>query len=118
MIVLALDPVAARHLVAALGRHVQRCERDGFVVPAQLRELFVLAVEASSRPSGAVGGHDSAGEGLAADDRLVAHGVAARRLGVSLRTVRRRVAAGELVAVGRRITLASLEALEAGGGRR
>jgi excisionase family DNA binding protein len=45
------------------------------------------------------------------------YAAAAARLGVSARTVRRRVASGELTKVGRRLSRASVEALAEGGRR-
>lgn len=111
-VVLALDEATARHLAVAIGDHIKACERNGWAVPAGVRALFEVAVADSSRPLADVGGHDLGGVVLPAHDATVSYEQAAARLGVSTRTVGRMVAAGRLVRVSRRVTLASLAAVE------
>lgn len=88
-----------RHLAAAVAEHVRRLRRDGLAVPAELTRL-TAAISASGGPErptldDASSRVDSAGmQPLTVDYRD-----AAEVLGVSERSVRRAVRAGDLPAV-------------------
>jgi excisionase family DNA binding protein len=82
----------SRHLARALAEHARWCQRNGIELPAELAALLdALAANGGQwRPS-----LDGTGA------PLLSYAEAGERLGVSARTVRRRVEAGELPAVGK-----------------
>jgi excisionase family DNA binding protein len=90
------DPETRRHLLAAVTAHVRRLQRDGRSVPAGLAMLLVAPDGQGRTPVGEIA--ESADGGgmtpLALDYRS-----AGAVLGVSERTTRRLVRAGELPSV-------------------
>ena len=94
--VVGLDGDVASHLVRALVEHARWCRSNGIAVPATLVALLDQLASAGQRwPTMAAPVPDPH------DDLMLAltYEVAARRLGVSERSVRRLVAAGKLRAV-------------------
>lgn len=101
-----MDEEARRHVLEALLRHCQALRRDGQLPPASVTGLIdALSAQVAAIPGQARPGVD----GVAG--RLLTYRQAARLLGVSERTVRRRVADGDLVPVrfGRRRFIAANE---------
>ncbi|MCZ7537778.1 MAG: helix-turn-helix domain-containing protein [Acidimicrobiia bacterium] len=96
------------HLARALADHVGRHGRDH--VPESLAALSD-ALSRQSPPDAATAIDSLDGD---AESGLVTYTDAAGMLGISARTVSRRVADGQLDTVGRRITRSSLEALSKG----
>lgn len=94
--VLGLDDVVASHIVRALVQHARWCRSNGIAVPAPLVEMLdQLASAGQRRPTVVAAAPDPH------DDLMLAltYESAARRLGVSERSVRRLVAAGKLRAI-------------------
>lgn len=89
-----LDWTAAAHLRRALEAHGRWCREQGIPMPDALRELTGLASVGQERPK-----HAAVVEFADAAPMLLDYGAAAARLGVSTRTVRRLVAAGDLRSV-------------------
>lgn len=91
LLVVELDWEVSAHLAAALDAHLGRCENAPrrIPVPDALRDLRGLLADRSGQERPAA---RSAWPG----DAMLSVAEAAARLGVSTRTVRRRVAAGEL----------------------
>lgn len=94
--ILVVDAVVGRHVAAALRAHVRELRRACAPVPAALSDL-ILATSGQARPT--VDGTAGAGDHAGMDQLTVDYRGAADRLGVSDRSVRRLVAAGELAAV-------------------
>ena len=98
-----LDPA---HVRRALASYVNRL---GDAAPANFASI-VEAIAASKSPQVAI---SVAELGENADAAWVSYADAAARRNVSTRTISRKVATGDLVAVGRRISVASINALAA-----
>lgn len=94
IVAVELDFAAAAHLRRALEAHARWCREQGYPLPDALRQLSALATGGQERPKDA-----PVIELPEAAPMLVDYVIAAERLGVSVRTVRRLVAAGELRAV-------------------
>ena len=98
MLVLELDWKARGHVAAALKAHVAWCRRQSIPIPAAVVELLSALTMADAsgqtRP-----GNQTAIPTSDAGAVLISFDAAAARLGVSTRTVRRLVAAGQLHAV-------------------
>jgi excisionase family DNA binding protein len=99
-----LDAIEAGHLALALARHRSGLEAEGREVPAVLVDLLLASLSAARsgqtvllRPGGA---HDP-------NVSLLDYSTAAEVASVSERTIRRRVATGELRArrIGRRVLI-------------
>jgi excisionase family DNA binding protein len=116
VILAVVDETTRRHLLAAVSAHLVSLRRDGVPVPPEVPALATVLRSGGQRvPESAnvrrshTAAAPSASEVLAVDYRT-----AAQRLGVSVRTLKRRVAAGELpvVEIGgcRRIRESDLEA--------
>jgi excisionase family DNA binding protein len=110
-------PELVRHLAVALSRHVRDLRQAGRVVPAEVDELATfLAHAVRTRPHATpVDDGSDPGHSPGVEDRLlVTKGEAAGRLGVSVRTIERLVAAGRLPLVhverAARFRVADLEA--------
>ena len=101
IVAIADDETLRRHLLVALSAHLATLRRDGVPVPAGVAELAdVLRNSGLRRPEAANVRHGVAADaGSAAEVLAVDYRQAAERLGVSARTVRRMVAAGELPVV-------------------
>lgn len=101
----------AAHLSASLVEHVRRCARDGVPAPAGFLELAQMLANARQRPP-ELDGPASTVEPAGMPPEFVDYATAAAVLGVSVRTVSRRVAAGRMPVVGsgtgRRIPAAAL----------
>jgi hypothetical protein len=82
----ASDPRLRAHLVAALGDHMKRCQRDGVEVPWAL-----VALREAARTGQALALLDGFGQ-----DSVVSATVAADLLGISPRSLRRAVAEGRI----------------------
>lgn len=108
----AADQLAA-HLVAAIVAHVRQLHRDGQPVPAGLWHLARMLADARHSPPNVDAGHRRR-DAPAMPPVTVDYATAAAALGVSPRTISRRVHAGELPVVGtgrgRRIPTAALAA--------
>lgn len=111
------EDVVVSHLVAALMAHIRQLNRDGVPVPAGLLDLAALLARARHSPpnlDGPRGGRDAP----AMPPLAVDYATAAAALGVSERTISRRVASGELPVIGsshgRRIPVAALTAYAVG----
>jgi excisionase family DNA binding protein len=92
-------PELVKHLAVALSRHVRDLRQAGRAVPSDVDELTTfLARTVRTRPHATpVDDEGDAGHSPGVADRLlVTKGEAAGRLGVSVRTVERLVAAGRL----------------------
>ena len=92
-------PELVKHLAVALSRHVRDLRQAGRVVPADVDELAsFLAQAVRTRPHATpVDDGSDPGHSPGVEDRLlVTKGEAAGRLGVSVRTIERLVAAGRL----------------------
>jgi excisionase family DNA binding protein len=96
LVAIALDVDAAGHLAVAIDRHVQALDAFGRAVPPELLELRSVALELAGqeRPGADTGG--SARETAPMFREWLTPAEVAGQLGVSERTVRRRVASGEL----------------------
>lgn len=102
-------------MAVAMAQLVPWCRQNGIAVPAEVGRLHETLAD--------VGGHrrtDPAGSRATGDAGLVDMGpaavtyaAAARRLGMSTRTIGRWVADGRLRTVGRRVVAADLDALVA-----
>ena len=110
-------PGLVKHLAVALSRHVRDLRQAGRVVPAEVDELATfLAHAVRTRPHATpVDDGSDPGHSPGVEDRLlVTKGEAAGRLGVSVRTIERLVAAGRLPLVhverAARFRVADLEA--------
>lgn len=96
--ILIVDDHIGRHLALAVKEHVRELRRSGLPVPAVLLDLVtVCATGGQARPT--LDGPTGTGEGAAMDELTVDYRSAAGRLGVSDRSVRRLVRAGQLPAV-------------------
>jgi excisionase family DNA binding protein len=98
MILLDLDEAERLHLAAALRDRDRALRRDGRSLPPRLAELAAGLL----RTQAATSGRNSRSPTKATDaepEWLMSAGDAARLLGVSVRTVRRRAATGALPSV-------------------
>lgn len=98
VVVLAISPDTAVHLVAALQGHRAVCRSAGLAPPPDLRaleEFFASQRQVPPRLDAA----ESAGDVDPVSVRLVDYATAAKLLGVGRRTVDRLVASGALVPV-------------------
>jgi excisionase family DNA binding protein len=95
-LVLVVDRDVAGHLAVALDRHVAALEAFGRAVPPELLELrgVALKLAGQERPGADTGG--SARETAPMFREWLSPAEVAGQLGVSERTVRRRIAAGQL----------------------
>jgi excisionase family DNA binding protein len=95
-LLLVVDEQVGAHLTAALTAHIRGCRRDAIPVPAELA-AFLEVLAASRGPQRPV----LAAERRTADAEavLLSYAAAGARLGISARTVRRRVAEGRLPVV-------------------
>lgn len=91
------------HLALAMSRHVRHLRQDALQVPPSVDELAVLLVRCvQTRPTATSGDHTWTMESRAVQDDqmagrlLVSKAEAAELLGVSVRTVERLIAAGQL----------------------
>jgi excisionase family DNA binding protein len=93
---LLVDAVIAAHLRAALAAHMRQCHRDAIPVPPELAALLesLAARSGQERPILA-----TQGDAPDADAVLLGYAAAAARLGISARTVRRRVTEGRIPVV-------------------
>lgn len=92
-------PELVRHLTVALSLHVRSLRQAGVAVPAELAELtgfLTRSVRTRPEASGVDGDGHAPHPPRVTDRLLVTKGEAAERLGVSVRTVERLVAAGRL----------------------
>lgn len=113
-----IDDLAARHLALALRRYRDELAERGYRRPAGLVEIEEMVEEAVKRGqnrSDADAELRSAAEPvIVADhsDRALSQAEAARRIGISSRTVRRWIDQGHLPCIGpaRRVPLAAVEA--------
>jgi excisionase family DNA binding protein len=101
----------AEHLVAAIVRHVRQLARDGMPVPPGLLDLASIVANAShSRPEFDRSPSDVDSSHM--PPIAITYEAAAAAHGVSVRTIRRRVHAGELPVIGtgrgRRVLVAGL----------
>jgi excisionase family DNA binding protein len=105
--------VLAAHLRAALAGHLRQCRRDGTPEPAELAALLAALVVGSSQERSNLG-HDGPDVHAVA----VSLDVAAKRLDLSVSTVRRMAADGRLATVraGRRV-LVPVAAIERYAGK-
>jgi excisionase family DNA binding protein len=110
-------PELVKHLAVALSRHVRDLRQAGRVVPADVDELASFLAQAVRTRPHATPLDDEGDPGHSpdvADRLLVTKGEAAGRLGVSIRTIERLVAAGRLPLVhverAARLRVADLEA--------
>lgn len=98
MIVLDLTDAERLHLAAALRDRARRLQRDGRTLPPRLTELAAGLL----RPDAATTGHNSPRPAAAPqhDGALLCGAAeAARLLGISVRTLRRRAATGQVPSV-------------------
>ena len=106
LLLIEIDWEVAAHLAAALDAHLGRCEHAPrrIPVPQGIRDFHGLLAARS-------GQERPGGRSMLAAAGMLSLAEAASRLGVSPRTVRRRVAAGELrgVRVGRLVRIAEAE---------
>ena len=112
-----LDHETAGHVVIALREHRARLRELGYAIPQQVDDLEQHVAALLSAPVASNG--DTLPDGLreaASVDRMVTIAQAARRLGLSERTVERRVRSGEIPSVkiggSRRIAQAELRRLQ------
>jgi excisionase family DNA binding protein len=96
-VILVVSDAVARHLGAALRLYVRELRRDGVPVPMALSELAIAASSGQARPT--LDGPADAGDHPGMDPFAVDFRAAGDLLGVSDRSVRRLVRAGELTAV-------------------
>ncbi len=88
-----------KHLAVALSLHVRKLRQAGVAVPAEVEDLagFLTRSARTRRQATPVDEHSGAAHSPRVPDRLlVTKSEAAERLGVSVRTVERLVAAGRL----------------------
>lgn len=92
-------PEIVRHLTMALARHVRQLHLEGVAVPREVDDLttFLVHLARGRQAPPAVAVKDVVDHDPIVSGRmLVTKNEAARRLGVSVRTVERLVAAGQL----------------------
>ena len=92
-------PEIVQHLTVALCGHVRRRHQQALAVPREVEELATFLVRLArvrQDPSTVVSRREPAQDGAMPDRLLVTKGEAARRLGVSVRTIERLVAGGRL----------------------
>lgn len=92
-------PEIVRHLTLALSRHVRQLHLEGVAVPREVEDLttFLVHLARGRQTPPAVAEEQGIDHHPIVSDRmLVTKNEAARRLGVSVRTVERLVAAGRL----------------------
>jgi len=98
----AQPPELVRHLAVALSRHVRDLRQAGAFIPPEVEELATFLAQAvRSRPQATPVADVTEAEHAppVVERLLVTKGEAAERLGVSVRTVERLVAAGRLTLV-------------------
>jgi excisionase family DNA binding protein len=92
-------PDMIKHVTLALGAHVRRLHRDALPVPREVEELALFLMHLARTRQDAPPVVDPSGHThneVMPDRLLITKGEAARRLGVSVRTVERLVANGRL----------------------
>ena len=92
-------PEIVRHLTLALCGHVRRLHQEGLTAPREVEELTYFLVRLArlrQDPSVSANGFGSGKDARMPNRLLVTKGEAAERLGVSVRTIERLVAAGRL----------------------
>lgn len=103
------SPSLCAHIGAALRDRIRQLRRNGMAVPAELVELADALLRPGAVRSGQERSKVAGGARAGEDDpagSLVSASEAARWLGISERSLRRRVAAGEIepVRIGRRVS--------------
>jgi excisionase family DNA binding protein len=96
---IAFPPQIVRHLALALMRHVQHLRKNGLHVPPEIDELAAFlthCVRVRPQTTRVADDLEAPHHGRVAGRLLVTKAEAAERLGVSVRTVERLVAAGRL----------------------
>lgn len=115
--ILVVDDAIGRHVAAAVRVHIRELRREGLPVPAALADLAAICASGGlARPN--MDGPTGAGDHPGMDPFAVDYRSAGDLLGVSDRSVRRLVRAGELTAVPiggcKRIRVADLQNYLAG----
>jgi excisionase family DNA binding protein len=94
ILVASTDPALVPHLSLAVSKHLKWCRHNGLPAPAGMVDLL-----SALEDRGGQSGTSVAFEPSLPDARLVGYKEAAAVLGVSVKTVQRRVRAGRLPAV-------------------
>jgi excisionase family DNA binding protein len=92
-------PEILKHLTVALCRHVRQLHREGLHVPPEVEELaaVLICIARTRQVSPITAGESGGAHHVRMPDRLlVSKSEAAKRLGVSVRTIERLVATGRL----------------------